>query len=368
MFQPPDESVRIVIAAGEPSGDLHAARLMAAIRQLIPSVVFEGIGGPAMELEGLRSMARLRDLAVSGFWEVAKRYGFFRSLLQRCGNHITQNPPALFLPVDYPGFNLRLATIARRAHVPVAWYIAPQLWAWGKGRGPKLAHAVNHLLAVFPFEPAFFQQFGIRTSYVGHPLLDDPAFSAVPDHGSRTLALFPGSRRQELLRHVPILADVLRLLPSDVSSTVAVAPGTDSSLLAPLVEAGARPVVDSRAVLAQSGAGLVKAGTSTLEASLLGLPFATFYRTSAFSAALTRRLATIDHVTMANVLLHRSAVHEFLQEGALPPALAREAIVLLDDTARRAELRDSFTEVRELLGGPGAAQRAAAIIAEMVRR
>lgn len=368
MFPPPDESVRIVIAAGEPSGDLHAARLMAAIRKLVPTVVFEGIGGPAMELEGLRSMARLRDLAVSGFWEVAKRYGFFRTLLQRCGDRITQHPPALFLPVDYPGFNLRLASIARRARVPVAWYIAPQLWAWGKSRGPKLASSVNHLLAVFPFEPAFFQQFGIRTSYVGHPLLDDPAFSTVPSHKGHSLALFPGSRRQELLRHVPLLAEMVRLLPSDVASTVAVAPSVDSALIAPLIHVGVQPATDSRAVLAEAGAGLVKAGTSTLEAALMGLPFATFYRTSALSAALTRRLATIDHVTMANVLLNRPAVHEFLQQGARPQALAREAMMLLEDGDRRSQLHDFFDEVRSLLGGPGAAQRAAAIIAEMVQR
>lgn len=359
---------RIAIVAGEPSGDLHAARLMAALRTRIPDVVFEGIGGPAMEAEGLRSMARLKDVAVSGFWEVARRYGFFRALLERCKTMLEQRRPSLFIPVDYPGFNFRLAAHAKRCRIPVGWYVAPQLWAWGKGRGPALAAAVDRLLAVFPFEPAFFDQFGIRTTYVGHPLLDDPAFRSMSTHEGRRLALFPGSRRQELQRHLPLMVATVRQLPTDVRPVVAMAPGVDERLLQPLIDAGAEPTTDSRGLMATAGAGLVKAGTSTLEAALSGLPFATFYRTSPLSYHLTKRLITVSSVTMINLLLDRPVVHEYLQAAATAPSLVREVRSLLDDAERRAALRAAGHDVRTMLGGPGAAERAADVLAEMVRR
>ncbi len=358
----------IFIAAGEPSGDAHAARLMEQLRLFIPDVMFEGIGGPAMEMQGLRSMARMKDLAVSGFWEVAKRYGYFRALLERCSRHIASSRPAAFIPVDYPGFNLRLASSARRAGVPVAWYIAPQLWAWGRKRASALAQRTSLLLTVFPFETDFFSQFGIRTTWVGHPLLDDPMFAELPSHNSTTLALFPGSRRQELSYHVPLLQGVLPLLDTAVQPVVAVAPGCDVAAVQPLVDAGASVVYDSRALLSSAGAGLIKAGTSTLEATLLGLPFATFYRTSALSYMLSRRMATVTSVTMANILLQRNAVAEYLQSEATPQVLAAAVHTVFADRGHREALREVSTEVRSMLGGPGASRRAAEAIATMVER
>lgn len=358
----------IFIAAGEPSGDLHAARLMEQLRLCIPDVVFEGIGGPAMEMQGLRSMARLKDLAVSGFWEVARRYGFFRALLSRCKHHISTSRPAAFIPVDYPGFNLRLAQHARSLGIPVTWYIAPQLWAWGKNRGSTLANSVSLLLTVFPFEEAFFREFGIKSTYVGHPLLDDEVFTSMPAHNASTLALFPGSRKQELSHHINILRKMLPLLDTSIQPIVAAAASIDASLLAPLVDAGASVSTEPRPLLANAGAGLLKAGTSTLEATLLGLPFATFYRTSAVSYALSRRMATVSSVTMANILLARNVVPEFLQSAATPQALAAAAHTLFTDKGQRDTLRAVSEEVRTLLGGPGAARRAAHAIATVVER
>ncbi|CAN5499434.1 lipid-A-disaccharide synthase [soil metagenome] len=370
--------MRIFIAAGEPSGDRHAARLMEQLRLLIPDVIFEGIGGPAMELQGLHSMARIADLAVSGFWEVAKRYSFFRSLLKRCGNVITnaqgsfsRGKPALLICVDYPGFNMRLAAIAREAGVPVCYYIAPQLWAWGKNRGPNLASVVNKLLVVFPFEVEFFRSFGIDVHHVGHPLLDDPNYASVPDHTHNSVAFMPGSRAQELHRHAPLLAETARLLLRD-NPTLSISSARPSNIplqaYSAMIDAGITVSDDARQVLRTSGAGIIKAGTSTLEAALTALPFATFYLTSALSYALSKRLVTVNSVTMLNLLLHQQVINEYLQRDATPKNLAAEVRTLLSDTPRRAEIRDACMTMRAELGGSGASARAAAIAAQMVQR
>jgi|LakMenEpi03Aug12_release.lakeMendotaPanAssembly.Ray.scaffolds.fasta_scaffold224020_2 lipid-A-disaccharide synthase len=355
--------VRIFIAAGDPSGDIHAARLMEQIRRRMPFVQFEGIGGPAMELQGLRSLARLDQLAVTGFWEVAKRYGYFRSLLHRCAELLQQRGRyRLFLPVDYPGFNLRLAAFAKRAGVRTAYYIAPQTWAWGSGRTKAMADLIDELYVVFPFEETFFRQHGVRATHVGHPLLDDPAFTGVGAHVSRTVALLPGSRAQEVKRHALLLAqtaDAVRRKDGDIAFACPVVPRVDAALYEPLRDAGVELVDDARILMRDAVAGLVKAGTSTLEASLLGLPFTTYYRTSPVSYLLSKRLIKVNSVTMMNLLLERNVVHELLQRDATPEAMSNEVIRLVYDETRREALLAASHEVRALLGGPGASARTA---------
>ena len=369
----PLQPVHIFITAGDPSGDAHAARLMAAIRTHIPTVVFEGFGGPEMELQGLRSLAHIRDLAVTGFWEVAKRYRFFRSLLNRCDDAIARTRPVAFIPVDYPGFNMRLAARVRARktnRVPVFWYIAPQLWAWGERRATKLAAAVDRLFVVFPFEVEFFQRHGIRAEYVGHPLAEEIPVDTqgrVPGH----VLLMPGSRAQELHHHTGLLADVVdrvRAHRSDVSFVVARARNIDLRALEPLVQRNVDVVDDAHAAMQTASAGIIKAGTSTLEAAFRGLPFATFYRTSPLSYAISKRLVTVTSVTMMNLLLKRNVVHEYIQHDATSTRIADEIETLLDDSARRTELVTAMSDVREMLSGEGASKRTAALIVEALRR
>jgi lipid-A-disaccharide synthase len=361
--------VRIFITAGDPSADAHAARLMAALRLRIPEVVFEGFGGPAMEMQGLRSVAHLKDLAVSGFWEVAKRYGYFRALLKQCQQLLHSRRYDLFLPVDYPGFNLRLATYARSQRIPVAWYIAPQLWAWGSRRAPVLAEAVTDLLVVFPFEVEFFFHHGIAAYYVGHPLIEQ--LDTIP-HVPRTesVLLMPGSRQQEVRHHIPVLQSAMvelrRMSPAPV--VVAKAGMVDAEWLSPLQTSGAEIVMDSRTAMRTAGAGLVKAGTSTLEATLLGMPYATFYRTSWASYHLSRWLVDVSSVTMANLLLDRPVVHEYLQQDATGERLAAELLDLLQNEQRRQELAQATAEVHQLLGGTGASERAADYLADRYQK
>lgn len=369
----PLQPVHIFITAGDPSGDAHAARLMAAIRTHIPTVVFEGFGGPEMELQGLRSLAHIRDLAVTGFWEVAKRYRFFRSLLNRCDDAIARTRPVAFIPVDYPGFNMRLAARVRARktnRVPVFWYIAPQLWAWGERRATKLAAAVDRLFVVFPFEVEFFQRHGIRAEYVGHPLAEEIPVDTQGRVPGQVL-LMPGSRAQELHHHTGLLADVVdrvRAHRSDVSFVVARARNIDLRALEPLVQRNVDVVDDAHAAMQTASAGIIKAGTSTLEAAFRGLPFATFYRTSPLSYAISKRLLTVTSVTMMNLLLKRNVVHEYIQHDATSTRIADEIETLLDDSARRTELVRAMSDVREMLSGEGASKRTAALIVEALRR
>lgn len=365
-YRPP----RIFITAGEPSGDAHAARLMAAIRKQLPDVIFEGFGGPLMEMQGLRSLAHIRDLAVTGFYEVAKRYSFFMDLLKRCEKAIAVNKPDLFIPVDYPGFNMRLAARVRSPRLPVVWYIAPQLWAWGEKRAAELARVVDRLLVVFPFEVEFFGKHQIKAEYVGHPLIE--AMGDVPaDRDPKRVLLMPGSRRQEIHHHVPLITSVVqhvRKTHPHVEMVVAKSANVDAAGMQSLVDAGAHLSNDAILEMRRCSAGLIKAGTSTLEATLAGLPFSTFYRTSMLSFYISKHLANISSVTLANLLLQRNVVREFIQSDAKPELLARDIIDLLENGPRRLELHAAMQEVQHMLAGAGASVTAATIVTSMLSR
>ncbi|MCS7176226.1 MAG: lipid-A-disaccharide synthase [Candidatus Kapabacteria bacterium] len=359
---------RIFLVAGDPSGERYAARLMAAWRQLDPAVEFFGIGGPQMEAQGLHSLVPLHRISVVGFWEVARRYGFFRHLLRLCEATIRSHSVDAVVLVDYPGFNLRLAQRARRAGVPVYYYIAPQVWAWGRWRLRALARTVNLLVVAFPFEVELFQRAGIRCAFVGHPLMDEPQLAAPPpdpEHRPLQVALLPGSRPQELQYHLPLLRRVVRLLERELSQVrfCALLPPTLPREHFPSVEEPWEWQQDAYALLLHSRVGVVKLGTSTLEAALCGMPFVAFYRTSWVSYTIARALVQIPSVVMVNLLLGDTVVPELLQSRAQPAALARAVMQLLEPEAARRQW-EHFLRLRTLLGEPGVAQRAAALIAE----
>lgn len=388
--------MKIMITAGDPSGDVHAARLMEALRLRVPDVVFEGFGGPAMEMQGLRSVAHLKDVAVSGFWEVAKRIGYFRELMHTCEQIIKHRKPDLFIPVDYPGFNIRLAAHAKQAMIPVAWYIAPQLWAWGRNRARELARVVSMLLVVFPFEEEFFGRFGIRTVYVGHPLLDQLAVEEQPFIGqldthisetqitgagqlfnssekrvsanrSRSIVLLPGSREHEIHYHAPLLNNIIKHFEgSGLSFVVPKAPSLSNRSMQSFVDAGAQIADNSHNAMRSAYAGLVKAGTSTLEAALIGMPFGSYYKTSWLSYTMAKRLVKVNSVTMMNLLLNRTVVHEYIQHDATAGNLVKELEELIANDIRRQELTEAMAQVRDMLGGQGASKRAAEAILGMM--
>ncbi|MFY7999655.1 MAG: lipid-A-disaccharide synthase [Candidatus Kapaibacteriota bacterium] len=377
------------IVAGEASGDLHAARLMRALKELLPGCRFSGIGGANMAREGLESIVPLADISVVGFWEVAKRYPMFRRLLQTTASMLASGGYDAFIPVDYPGFNMRLAASAKAAHVPVAWYIAPQLWAWGSDRAAKLKSLVDKLLVVLPFEPDFFHQFGIEAHFVGHPLMEDSVIATQPlplPQREREIALFPGSRRQEIARNLPRMLESLALMHraapeiADYRISVALSPTLPPAEYATsLADAHKRygfrleSEINSKRLLARARAGIVKTGTSTLEAALCGLPHVMMYRTSTLSYLYARRLVNLSTIALPNILMEKAhgrnnVIPEFIQNAATPNALAQAMVSLLDDNTTESMIND-FATLREMLsnGHRGSASgNAARIIAEMV--
>jgi lipid-A-disaccharide synthase len=364
---------KIFISAGDLSGDIHASRLMAELQKLVPGVEFHGLGGSAMQRRGLKPIVPLEEISVVGFWEVVKKYSFFRKLLDRCKNMLASGEFDAFIPVDYPGFNIKLAGYARSRRVPVHYFIAPQLWAWGSGRARKLTGCVDRLLVVFPFEKSYFEKFNIKTEYIGHPLLDDPDFDNVNydlSNREKRIALLPGSRRQEIERHGELFTDTIKILSKELPGWkfgIAASGLLDESLYSQMLAAGdAELFKSSRLLMKSSRAGVVKTGTSTLEAALCAMPFAMIYKTSPLTYFFGRRVVNLDYLGLVNILAKKPVAAEYIQHEATPEKISSEVIELINNKAKAETMLGQFREIRRLLGGSGASLRAAEIIANSI--
>lgn len=321
-----------------------------------------------MAAAGVELLADLADLAVLGLVEVAHRLPFFWRLRRRLRTVLERDRPDLVVPIDYPGLNLWLAEQARRRGLRVLYYIAPQVWAWHPGRVRRLARAVDRLAVVLPFEEAFFRRAGVPAVFVGHPLMDRLASRPAPDAAPEPiLALLPGSRPQEVRRHLPLLVEavewVRRRCPK-VEARVLRAPDVPLSLYRrvpwPLEE-------DVLAVLQSARAAIVKSGTSTLEAAVLGVPFVVVYRLHPWTFAIARRLVRVPYVALANLVAGEAVAPEFLQGDAHPRRIADALLPLLASGPERERMLRAWDRVRASLGPPGAAQRVAALASELLR-
>ncbi len=363
---------KIFISVGDPSADAHAARLMRVLKARRPDLEFIGLGGPAMQAQGLQSLVPFESLSVVGFWEVVKKYAFFRSVLRRCKKVLQEQRPDLFLPIDFPGFNLRLATFARKLRIPTIYYIAPQLWAWGKQRAQTLANSVDLLLVVFPFEEAFFTQLGVPALYVGHPLLDDPQFAALPrrfEYRDDTIVLMPGSRPQELAHHLPLMLQTAAILASylpELSFTIVKPETLPLESYMPYFRSYEHLELEFASTASQAlqwaKAAIIKAGTSTLEAAVLLTPFVTVYKTSALSYRIGKWLVNVPHITLVNILLQQAVVPEFIQDEAQPKAIAESVLSILTNSEYRSLFLSQFQQLRATLGGAGATETVADVI------
>lgn len=366
---------RILVSAGEPSGDLHGAEVVAALRERWPAARIDGVGGPRMSAAGATLLFPMERLSAMGAVEIVRRIPAHVELYRQLKQGFRARRWDLYLPIDYPGFHLRAARAARLAGGKVLYYIPPQLWAWRPGRARALAAAVDRLAVVLPFEPAFFAGVGLSAEYVGHPLLDRPpapgraeareALGIAPE--ARVLALFPGSREQEVRSHwgtFLAVAEQLRAAGRCDEVVVAVTPA--GSYPDP---GRARLHADGRTVLAAADACLAKSGTTTLEAALADVPMAVAYRMHPLTFAVARRVVTVRWVSLVNLVAEREVVPEFLQGDMNVPALSAALGDLLtpDHPARQAQLA-ALAEVRGRLGTPGASARVAALAAELLPR
>lgn len=355
----------VFIIAGERSGDIHASKLMYHLKKLKPTVRFIGIGGKMMESQGLQSLVPLESFSVVGFWEVFKNITFFRKTLYECERLFKSNKIDLVILVDFPGFNIRIAEIAKKNSIPVCYYIAPQLWAWGKGRIYKLQKYVDLLLVVFPFEVEFFSPYIQNVEFVGHPLLDEPVFQMrIPSFYERdnSIAYLPGSRKSELKHHKSLTMNLIDVLQKQMPDYVVNIPLINTYDRIHLKEILDKPNVtfsnNSYDVLRTSKVGIIKSGTSNLEAALLGIPFVMFYKTSFLTYQLARSLVNIDKISIVNILLGKRLVPEFIQNKAHPKAILQSLKEIIENRSIYEEYQKNFNTVRELLGKSGASERA----------
>jgi len=350
----------ILILAGEMSGDLHAARLLRSLKVLDPGLKAWGFGGDALAAEGMEVVEHTRDLSVMGLVEVLKHYRYFRRIFDALEARVRTDPPDGILLVDYPGFNLRFAKAVRDLGIPTVQYICPQVWAWKRGRIPKMTEILDQLICIFPFEPPLFDGTGLDAGYFGHPMVEETAaVAADPEWGAGPkLALLPGSRDQEVNRlFLPMVAAALRLKKDRTDLQIRVAAATEA--LAERMREMLRAVSGgdavelavgkTRALVKGADAALVTSGTATLETALLGTPMLVVYKTSAATYAIGKRLVKVKYIGMVNLIAEREVCPEFIQDAATPEALAAGVAGLLTDTPERRAMLKGLGEVRAKL-------------------
>ncbi|MCX7590194.1 MAG: lipid-A-disaccharide synthase [Kiritimatiellae bacterium] len=375
-------SREIMIVAGELSGDMHAARLVRALRKRDPDLHFFGVGGGEMRAAGVEILCDAELMAVAGITEVIRKLPFYRSTFRRLLKQICERRPLACILVDFPGFNLRLAERAHRLGTKTIYYICPQVWAWNRRRIPRIAAAVDRLITIFPFERQLFEGTGLQVDFVGHPVVDlvreemtrEPV--TLPWQGEPRIALLPGSRDHEIRRILPVMWQAGRLLENqhpDASFIIAApSPGMERLINHTLAHCGNGPsrsrIVTGhpRQVLSQARCALVASGTATLEASLLRCPLVVVYRLSLLSYLLGKLLVRVPHISLVNIVAGKSVCPELIQRAATPQALAEKLAPLVNDSPERAAMLRELEAVNRILGEGGASERAAEKVLEEI--
>lgn len=371
--------LRVLLVAGEASGDLHAAALVAAMRRRAPELEVTGIGGTRLRAAGMRVLVDTEHVATMGFVETFGTLGRLLRAYRRVVRVLKEERPDLVVLVDYPEFNLRVARRAKRLGIPVFYFIAPQVWAWRRGRVKTIAKRVDKLGAVLPFEPEIYNH-GERelAEFIGHPLLDvvratrsreetRARYGLDPDRP--VVALLPGSRRKEVRYLFGAMCEAAAQLAAEGWQPIVALAESRSpvDLHAALGGPVALPIAhgDTYDVVAAADAAIVASGTATLETALLGTPMVIVYRLARLTFWLARRLVDVQWIGMPNIVLGRGVFPELIQAGVTPAAMA-DAVRAVH--ARRAEIAAALADLRTRLGSPGAADRAAALALSLVNR
>ena len=367
----------IYFVAGEASGDEHGAALLRALREIAPDLVFAGRGGPKMQAVAGEAFINWSDAAaVVGLWEVVKRYGYFQEQFQNTLNEIaTINPDAVVL-IDYPGFNLRLARALRRKSpgLKIIYYISPQVWAWNRGRIGQMARFLDLMLCIFPFEAELYIKSGLRTVFVGHPMIENLArLRTGEERQPNLIGLFPGSRVREVRKIFPIMLEAAREIAAtrpEICFEVAAASEPlaleiQQMLAAPLQRKSVRIVSgDAVGTMQRAFAGMIASGTATLEAAYFRLPFVLVYKVSWPTYFAARLVLKTKHLGMPNVLAGREIVPEFIQHEARPDTIAKAVRKLMNDQAARDAMVSEFDAIIDKLGETGASAKAARAIVD----
>jgi lipid-A-disaccharide synthase len=373
---------KVVIVAGETSGDLYGAKLAEAMAALSPQVEFYGIGGSEMEKGEVNLLFSSSELAVVGATEVLEKIGHIWRAWRLMKRFIRDARPQLAVLIDYPGFNLRLAKFLKDNAVPVLYYVSPQVWAWRSGRIKKIAQRVTKMAVILPFEAPLYEQAGVDVEFVGHPLLDILDQGLTREKARRRLdiaadtlfiGLLPGSRGREVKSLLPPLVGAAEILAADFPRArfmIPLAAAIDKDAVQGYIARSGLPIeiVVGRAFEVMKAADLLlmASGTATLEGAIAGAPMVIIYRLSLLSYLIGRMLIKVKCIGLANIVVGRRVVPELIQGQVTPQRIALEAKEILQDDARRKEIKDEFGLITDKLGGKGASHRVARIALQMI--
>ncbi len=367
--------MRLFVIAGETSGDTHAAALLSDLRALRPDLRISGLGGPKLRALSPDVEDWTHEAAVVGLWDVLRHYGYFRRKFHAAQDRIAREKPDAVLFVDYPGFNLRLARALQteRPRLKLLYYISPQVWAWNRGRIPRMARWLDRMFCIFPFEKDLYEESGLHTDFVGHPMAARLEILGDEHRNPDLLALLPGSREREVRKIFPPMLAAAKIILSRRPKTIFASAASSEKLQHHMREMAAQAGVgcdiglhNARDLMQTAAAGLVASGTATLEATLCGLPYALVYKVSPLTYLAGRTVIKVPHLGMANLLAGQEIVKEFIQQNATPGNLATEALRLLDDPAYRATLRTHFTQVHQTLQAPATITPAQAVLDALI--
>ena len=354
----------ILVSAGEASGDYYAAELVRELRRRWPECKFFGCAGPHLREAGVEAVIHSEDLSVVGIVEVIghlpRIWRRFRELIRTA----SRRKPDLAILTDSPDFHLRVARKLKRLGIPVVYFVAPQVWAWRKGRVKTMRRVIDQLLCIFPFEEAFFQQHGVRVTYIGHPLATRvrPTLSREEffrkhnlAEGRPLVAVLPGSRRSEALRHLPELVRAAGILGKDrpLSFILPASPTCGAAFFSERLASTPVQAIEGEAwdAMAHCDVALAASGTVTVEAALLGAPMVTIYRVTGVSWAIGRLLVDVPFYSMVNLIAGKKVVPELMQNEMTGERIAAETARLLDNEGERAKMKEELTRVAALLSG-----------------
>lgn len=370
----------LFVIAGELSGDAHGAGLLRSLKCSMPDLLIAGAGGPQMQQiagPGLRDW--VEDAAVMGIWEVLKHYRWFQQQFRELLNELISQRPDVLLLIDYPGFNLRFAKAVKKKipGIKIVYYISPQVWAWNRGRIPQMARVLDEMMCLFPFEEEIFSSAGLRTTFVGHPLVDELEAERKPHtRDEKLVGLFPGSREREVSRLFPMMLKSAALLHTLSPELRFSAPAASSKLAALMRQQVTEQklsewvnVTDggSHELMQRASCGVIASGTATLEAAYFGLPYLLVYKVAWPTYWLGKLLVRIRFIGLVNILAGRAVVKELIQSHAEPVAVAAELRRIRENSHLRESIVADLLSTARLLGGQGAHERAAGIVLQWLK-
>jgi len=364
----------IYFVAGEVSADNHGAALMRSLRAMDPDLKFCGRGGPQMQqVAGEQFNNWIGDAAVLGLWEVLRKYGYFRAQFHQTINEILRTKPDAVILIDYPGFNLRLAHALRKQsqRLKTIYYISPQVWAWNRGRIRKMAHFIDLVLCIFPFETDLYTASGLRAVFVGHPMVERLEKQKIDvSRDPNLIGLFPGSRSREVRKIFPVMIEAARqLLHRNPTLRFQVAAASEELAREMNEQLGDRHAIEinvgeTATIMQRAFVGIVASGSATLEAAYFKMPFVLIYKVAWPTYVAARLVVNVDFLGMPNLLAGKEVVPEFIQHEANSEAIVEALQPLMEDSPARDRMISDFDAITSKLGGAGASERAACAILE----